>query len=330
MKPSSVSKAVNHLTDVGRPAMLWGMPGVGKSEIMDSVAKHRGVEIRDVRLSLLDPTDIKGFPVPDVKAKVMRWLPADFLPTKGEGILFFDELPNAPAAVQSAALQLVLTGQIGEYKLPPGWSVHAAGNRTTDRAGAHAMLSSLANRFVHVDVEIDLIDWCEWARNAGVHTDVIAFLRFRPNLMHTFDAASNARTFASPRTWKFLSDSYHQRHTIPKDVALQVYQGIVGDGAAGEFKAFADIIKDLPTIDEVKLNPKKIPVPDKPATLYALTTALAAAANSNNMDILMQFMSRVSPEFQVLFMKDAVSRDTTITKTRSFTEWSEKHADVLL
>ena len=330
MKPSSISKSLHHLLDARRPSFIWGPPGAGKSDVVAQVAAARKVELRDVRLSLLDPVDLKGFPVPNTTKKLMEWLPADFLPTKGKGILFLDEMNSAPQAVQAGAYQLILNRKIGNYTLPAGWDVLAAGNRASDRSVVHAMPAALANRFVHLDFEVDLADWCTWAAKAGIHTDVIAFLRFRENLLHSYDAKSSPRAFPSPRTWAFVNDIYKGKEHLAKNLALDIYSGTVGEGPASEFMAFVDIIKDLPSVDQIKLDPTKTPVPDSPATLYALTTSLAAAANPNNFDVLMQYVSRIQTEFQVVFMKDSLARDDSVAKTKAFADWGVKFGYVLL
>ena len=195
MQPSSIRTALPRLIEKQRPVFLWGAPGVGKSDVVGQIATDLKLELRDVRLSLLDPIDLKGFPVVDTAKKQMKWLPADFLPTKGRGLLFLDEMNSAPQSVQAAAYQLILNRKIGDYKLPDGWAVLAAGNRSSDRSVVHAMPAALANRFVHLDFDIDVNDWNYWAMTNGMHDDLRAFIQFRPNLLHSFDAASN------PRRW---------------------------------------------------------------------------------------------------------------------------------
>ena len=135
--------------------------------------------------------------------------------------------------------------------------------------------------------------------------------------------------FASPRTWSFVNDTYQARQSLPKNVLLDIYKGTVGEGPAAEFMAFADVIKDLPSVDEIKLNPTKTVVPESPATLFALTTALASAVSPNNMDILMKYIDRMPAEFQVVFMRDALIRDDAVAKTKSFMDWGVKNGALL-
>lgn len=328
MKPSSIRTALPKLIAKQRPVFLWGAPGVGKSDVIKQIAVDLKLELRDVRLSLLDPIDLKGFPTIDTVKKHMSWLPADFLPKKGKGLLFLDEMNSAPQSVQAAAYQLVLNRKIGEYKLPDGWSVMAAGNRTSDRSVVHAMPAALANRFVHLDFDINVDDWNHWAMDNEIHTDLRAFIRFRPNLLHSFDPASNPRAFPSPRSWAFVNDIYKDNHSA--DDEYELVKGTVGEGAAAEFSGFVRQIKDLPTIDQVLLDPDGTKIPSSPAAMYAMATALDTKATTSNIARIMKYTDRMPVEFQVVFVRSAIRRDMALTGTKAFMDWGIKNQGVLL
>lgn len=328
MKPSSIRSALPKLIAKQRPVFLWGAPGVGKSDVIKQIAEDHKLELRDVRLSLLDPIDLKGFPTIDTVKKQMSWLPADFLPKKGKGLLFLDEMNSAPQSVQAAAYQLVLNRKIGEYKLPDGWSVMAAGNRTSDRSVVHAMPAALANRFVHLDFDINVDDWSHWAMDNEIHTDLRAFIRFRPNLLHSFDSASNPRAFPSPRSWAFVNDIYKDNHSA--DDEYELVKGTVGEGAAAEFSGFVRQIKDLPTIDQVLLDPDGTKIPSSPAAMYAMVTALDAKATTTNLARIMKYTDRMPVEFQVVFVRSAIRRDSKLTGTKAYMDWGIKNQSVLL
>ena len=328
MKPSSIRVSLPKLIAKQRPVMLWGAPGVGKSDVIRNIADDMKHELRDVRLSLLDPIDLKGFPTIDTVKKQMSWLPADFLPKKGKGLLFLDEINAAPQSVQAAAYQLVLNRKIGEYKLPDGWSVMAAGNRASDRSVVHAMPAALANRFVHLDFDINVDDWSHWAMENELHTDLRAFIRFRPNLLHCFDSASNPRAFPSPRSWAFVNDIYKDNHSA--DDEYELIKGTVGEGAAAEFSGFVRQIKDLPTIDQVLLDPDGTKVPTSPAGMYAMATALDSKATTANIARIMKYTDRMPVEFQVVFVRSAIRRDGKLTGTKSYMDWGIRNQNVLL
>ena len=327
MKPSAIRQALPRLLAKQRPVFLWGAPGVGKSDLIAKVASDCNLQLRDVRLSLLDPVDLKGFPTINKAKTQMTWLPADFLPTEGKGLLFLDEMNAAPQSVQAAAYQLVLNRKLGDYTLPDGWSVVAAGNRTSDRSVVHAMPAALANRFIHLDYDVNVDDWNEWAMEKGIHTDLRAFIRFRPNLLHSFDAATNPRAFPSPRSWEFVNDVYKDH--LSQEIEFELIKGTVGEGASAEFSGFVRLIKDLPTVDSVLLDPKKTRLPESPAAQYALAPALDAKATTGNFARIMEYIERMPTEFQVLFMRSALRRDERLTGTKTFADWGIKNEGVL-
>ena len=164
------------------PVMLWGPPGVGKSQMVAQVADRNDVPVIDIRLSQMEPSDLRGIPF-RVDERV-EWAVPAMLPDRnrhGErGILFLDEITSAPPSVSAAAYQLILDRRLGAYTVPAGWAIFAAGNRQGDRGVTYTMPAPLANRFSHFEVETHLDDWVAWAYANGIDERVIAFLRFRP------------------------------------------------------------------------------------------------------------------------------------------------------
>ena len=178
MRPTELVRALAALIPIKRPLYLWGQPGIGKSSLVRQAADASHLSLVDVRATLLDPVDLRG--LPSVARGTAVWNPPDFLPKGGNGLLFLDELAQAPPLVQAACLQLTLDRRLGEYELPEGWSVIAASNRSEDRAGTHRLITPLLNRFVHLDLEVSADDWQAWAVTANIATEARAFLRFRP------------------------------------------------------------------------------------------------------------------------------------------------------
>lgn len=338
MRPSAVAQAINLCIDAGQPVMLHGSPGVGKSDVVRQVAKQRGIEMIDLRLSQLDPVDLRG--VPSVANGVTAWNRPDFLPTDGEGILFLDEINSAAQATAAAAYQLVLDRALGDYILPDGWSIVAAGNRASDKAIVNQMSTALKNRFTHIQYEVNNDDWCEWALKNDIDVAVLGFIRFRPMLLNEFEQRSdtkaerervqhlkNATAFATPRSWHFLSKVVAKGP--PAEIEYELYSGIVGEGAAAEFTGYLKYYRNLPNLDALLMDPKKAKVPEEPATLYALSTGLATKATPDNMERVVQYALRMPAEFQVLLMKDAIVRDSALTNTKAFNEWAVRNADVM-
>lgn len=329
MKPSQVAKSIETLYQKRRPFFLWGPPGAGKSAVVKQACERQGVELIDIRLSMLDPTDLKGFPIADHAKQVMRWLTADFLPQdkKWKGLIFFDEANAASKLVEAPMYQLTLDRRLGDYHLPDGASIGMAGNRETDRAIANRMSSALQNRLIHIEYEVNLDDWIDWGLSAEkkIATEMVAFMRFRPGMLHHFDP--NSKAWPSPRSWMFANELTHSG--LDHDTEFELLKGTVGEGAAGEFAAFMNVWRELPSVESVLKDPKKTRVPTGPDALYAISTALAEHATKKNFDVLMEFIERLDPEYQVVFVRDTVRRKAPIEETKSFIRWATKHAETL-
>jgi AAA domain (dynein-related subfamily) len=253
---------------VGHAVMIWGPAGVGKSSIVAQIAEANGLDFIDVRLSQLAPTDLRGLPVPD--GSVSRWLPPEFLPTGGDGVLFLDELNMAPPTMQGVAQQLILDRKVGSYRLPDGWFVWAAGNRKEDRASVFDMPAPLANRFLHLDVEADLTSFIDFGLANGLDERLAAFISFRPQLLHAMDARRPA--WPSPRSWMMAS------RLIAAGLDISP---AVGEAAAGEFEAFTAVYASLPNLDRI-LDGKgtSIDLPAEPSARYAMVLGLARRAQT--------------------------------------------------
>ncbi len=324
MKASAILKALQSLVHARQPVFLWGGPGWGKSSVVRQLAAILTVPLQDVRALLLDPVDLRGLPYLGKDGR-SQWATPDFLPKDGSGILFLDELNAAPAMVQASCYQLVLDRKLGEYTLPEGWGIIAAGNRDSDRAVTTRMPAPLRNRFVHLEFEVDTQEWSEWAIKAGVRPEVIAFLRFRPDLLSAFDRDQNA--FPSPRSWEFVSRILE---SVPdKSVEHELFAGAVGTGAATEFSAFLRMFRELPNIDAILMNPLREPVPENAAAQYAVASALARCVSDINFDRVCTYLDRMPTEFSVLCVRDASLREPAIRHTASYTKWAIEHHAVL-
>ena len=196
--------------------MLWGPPGVGKSQAIRQIAKKiedstgKSVNVTDVRLLLFNPIDLRGIPTSNADKTLAIWLkPQIFQMDSGDdiiNILFLDEISAAPQSVQAAAYQITLDRVVGEHKLPDNCIVIAAGNRTTDKSVAFKMPKALANRLMHIEIEGSFNSWKQWAISSGVNDKVIGFLSFRQNYLMGFDSGSDDLAFPTPRAWEMVSN----------------------------------------------------------------------------------------------------------------------------
>jgi hypothetical protein len=250
--------------------MIWGAPGIGKSSIVSQLAIANQLDFIDIRLSQLAPTDLRGLPV--AEDGISKWFPPEFLPQRGEGILFLDEINMAPPAMQGMAQQLILDRRVGSYVVPDGWFVWAAGNRKEDRAGVFDMPAPLANRFLHLQVEPDFESFKAYALGEGIHEQIIAFLSFRPTLLHKIDPQQPA--WCSPRSWMMASSlHYHGLDLAPA----------IGAAASAEFQAFIVMYHTLPDLLPIfEGKGSQIPFPIEPSARYA--TAIGLTVHATDVD----------------------------------------------
>ena len=319
-----ITQAKCILENTNLPAFLWGSPGIGKSAIVKQIAAEKNIPCIDLRLTLLDPTDLRGLPV--MQGDRVVWSPPVFLPREGAGILFLDELNAAPPAIQASAYQLVLDRRVGEYVLPKGFAIVAAGNRETDRAVTFRMPTPLRNRFLHLEIEPYLEDWKEWAMEEKIDPLIIGFLNFRPALLSTFGADFSAQAFATPRTWEYTS---HLLSSGLQDEELRLaVAGVIGRETAAEFWAFRELAKNLPSVDEI-LEGRDI-VPENPSILYALCGALAGRAREN-INRVLEYSLKLPAEFAVLLVKDIHKHNhCNIFSSPVWPTWSKTFKEIVL
>ncbi|WP_320170513.1 MoxR family ATPase [Maridesulfovibrio sp.] len=327
MTPKLIAKSLLTLIKSKQPVFIWGPPGVGKSQVVRQVAEKLEYELTDLRAVLLDPVDLRGLPRISESGDA-QWCPPSFLPKDGKGILFLDELNAAPPLVQAACYQLVLDRKLGEYQMPEGWLIVAAGNRESDKAVTHRMPSALSNRFVHLDFATSTNDWLDWAGQNGIAEELQAFIKFRPGLLHDFDPSRNEKAFPSPRSWEFVSEIIKGRPE--PEIEYELYKGTVGEGAAAEFFGFCKIYRKLPDPDFIINSPDTALIPEDPATVYALCESVGSKATPDNTESIMSFASRLPAEFAVLLVRNAVKKERSIIESAAFASWATANSDILI
>lgn len=330
MKATDLSMAIESLVEQRVPTFLWGAPGIGKSSIVKQIAKSRGVGFIDLRLALMDPTDLKGIPFYDKDSHTALWAPPAFLPREGEGILFLDELNSAAPSVQASAYQLILDRRVGEYELPEGWAIVAAGNREGDRGVTYRMPSPLANRFVHFEMDVDVEDWRLWAYKNALDERVISYISYKSEHLFTFDAKSDAKSFATPRSWEYVNSVLKSK--VSEDLLLETIGGAVGKDVAVSFLAFCKIMNRLPDIKNI-LNIGSGEYSEEVDVLYALSTGLVSAylkdRDDEKLENLLRYTLGLKSEFAVMTVQDLQRNGVRMEHLKAFGEWVEKFAYLL-
>lgn len=282
LTPSQTASVIRHLHDKQVSLFLWGAPGIGKSAVIKAMATELGMGFVDIRLSQMDPTDIRGIPYPceeEINGEIikgMKWSAPLVLPhdPKAKMIILLDEFNSAPPSVQAAAYQLVLDRKLGEYEVPEGCMIIAAGNRETDKGVTFRMPTPLANRFVHVEMVSNFDDWQQVALKHKYNKDVVGFLTAFKHQLFQFDPLSASRGFATPRSWEFVSKMLEGDPDLQEFVLTGLVSGAVGDGVGVQFMEYRRNAADLPdprsildgTVKELKRTDVSL--------CYALTTAM--------------------------------------------------------
>jgi len=273
--PNEAKAAIRKCFKVKRPVFMWGPPGIGKSDIIHQIAEETGREVVDVRLSLWEPTDIKGIPFFNPETHTMTWAPPIELPSDPEStaVLFLDELNSAAPATQAAAYQLILNRRVGTYVLPKGVSIVAAGNREGDKGVTYRMPAPLANRFLHLELKPSFDDWQEWAVLNKQHEQVVGYIGFAKNDLYDYDPKSSSRSFATPRSWSFVSDLLGD-DDLPENTLTDLVAGAIGEGLAVKFMAHRKVAKQMPKPEDIlEGKVKKMDIKEISA-MYSLTISM--------------------------------------------------------
>jgi len=333
VKASDITAVMDRLIDAQLPVFVWGAPGIGKSSIVKQIALKKGLAFLDLRLSLLDPTDLKGIPFFDAKSKEGVWAKPSFLPgdPDSKGILFLDEINTAPPAVQASAYQLILDRKVGEYELPKGWSIVAAGNRENDRGVVYKMPPPLANRFVHFEMEVDFDEWKKWAYEAKIESSIIAYLAYDKSMLFTFDPNTNEKAFATPRSWEYVSTIVQSG--IDEKLLGESIAGAVGKEAAVGYSSFKKVMGQLPPLKTILDATLSEFDEDDPKVLMALVVglvnALRDAPSDEAIENVLLFSMQLPGEFAIMLVKDMQSNGIDVEGSAAWGEWVSKFAYLL-
>ncbi len=267
-----------------RASMLWGTRGVGKSSIVRQLAEHFDVPLVDLRLTTIEPVDIRGAIYADDTLAKTVWFPPEFLPSREQpdGVLFLDELTAADQRLQISAYSLILDRRVGNYRLPDGWQVIAAGNASFHGAVSHDMGTALADRMFHFNVQTVIDAFLSHAIEKNFAPEVMAYLKVRPDKLDDTQAqlAGDHLIGASPRGWEDISNVLKSNLS---DAAKRMFvQGRIGAANAAEFfgvlreiHAGADVVRLLaaqPGAETAALLPKTLD------GLYGMIYGLLAAS----------------------------------------------------
>lgn len=347
------------------PLLVLGAPGIGKSASIRALAQSLGSTLLgfadpnfgkelfgylDFRLGYFDPTDLKGFPLLNPEEGFSGWLSSGFLPTvknieagrvPANGICCLEELGLANDEVRKNAFQIIQEREINGEKIGEGWTFLATSNRHKDKSGATAMAAALINRFAVIELQPTVEDFTCYGRTAGIWSPIMAFFKFRPGLLHSFDPKNwKLNTpFCSPRsvenmskqiqTW-IESEKPQGKTPIPPGYIVKPNIGV---SAAAEFIAYLSVYENIPDPDEVIANPKKAIIPEKPCELWALTTALTDRITNDNLSDVYPnvdaYLQRCPPDFEVASQREIASLTSgEVCAEPAWIDHTQRHEDI--
>lgn len=315
-----------------RGTMIQGNPGCGKTQITKQVADSLGIGFMSVHAPTMQPEDY-GFPIVNAARDSVNFaVPMEKFPFEGSdcpefGFSMWDEISQCDTPKQTILANLLQEREVHGRKLKPGWMIVMTGNPTSARAGAFRLLSHFADRATFFDLEVDMDDLCTWAIAHDVPVEIIAFWRFKMDLICDFDPQRVKN--ATPRGW--VEGVGATLGLMPPEAEYDSFLGDVGDAAAPVFKGFLNVFRKLPNPDAALLSPKTAEVPTDSPTLYALAGAIAHRATKANFDRVITYTERWPPEFEVLVVRDAVKRCPDVQHTKAFIGWaSGRGAKILM
>lgn len=334
------------------PMFIWGGVGIGKSESIkkcaEEIAEEQGLEFvetntenghfgfLDVRISQLEPSDLRGLPIQDAESGTTKWLIPNWLPKKedSKGIIFFDELNLSPPSIQAVAYQLILDRRVGDYVLPAGWVIISAGNRIEDKCSVFEMSNALCNRFLHSELSTpDKDEWSSWAIENGVDNRITAFINFKPSSLNRIDSKLKDKAFPTPRSWAYCSKLIDGRTDI--SLLKRLIASSVGEATAIEFIAFLKLQQQI-NLKEILKNPSSIENVKEIDLRYVLLGTIAESYKKDKKILTQTFplCDYLEPEFAILLLRFLKAIDKNnfkriITKDKKGLELLKKYAEIL-
>jgi ATPase family protein associated with various cellular activities (AAA) len=319
------------------PVLLKGAPGTGKTALVEQAVAQAGARLIVSHPVVDDPVDYKGFPfvIKDFEGNEF----ATFLPfgnlkaaieAKELTVYFFDDLGQANPSVQAACMQPLHARKINGHDISKHIVFIGATNRKQDKSGVSGILEAVKSRFVTIiEVEADVNNWVRnFALPNGLKTELIYFIRFRPELLHKFVPSYDLNNSPSPRTVFHVNKILEW--DLPPRMLHEAILGAAGEGFADEIMPFLSSFGKLPDPDWALANPDKVTIPDDDlSVLFALAGAVARKVKTSNMDRFVKLINRFPKDFSVFSMIDAIKRDETLQSTRGYIDWAVDHQEYL-
>lgn len=333
MRISEVARRLTTILgdDQPEPVLLVGQPGVGKSALLDQVSSDLGYRLIISHPVTADQTDYKGQPaIVDGQAEFLPFGDLRSLITATQPtVCFLDDVGQAALSVQAALMQLVWARRVNGHRVADCVRFVLATNRRTDKSAVSGMVLALVNRCTVLNVDVNVEDWRQWAMNAGVPLEVVAYVSFEPAALTDYVPTSDIANVCTPRTLELAGRNIRRGFTDCETLA-----GCIGTGRGAALAAFIPMFNAMPSIDAILANPAKAAIPAKLEVLCAVCVALAARAGLKTAAAILTFAKRLAeggrPEHSAMLVLDAYRRDkAAMTSVPEFGQWALANPAVL-
>lgn len=352
MNFTQLREAMPALLESGISIELMSEPGLGKSEfVRDTVDTMAGMTgkpwgFATLFLATQTPPDLIGYQFKGERewagqkvAVTEPTLPAWMVTVEGKpvweyerGILFLDEYGQGEADVKRASAELLLNKQLGPWKLPRGWSVVAASNRTQDRSGVTKSFDFVINRRMEIHITPDIKAWTDWASQRDVMPLTIAFANQNPQVVFPGGVPDKQGPWCTPRSLVMadkqlqMLGKYNGGEVPDKGPAVEIVGGLIGAGAAAQYFGFVRLEREMPKYEQILKNPTTVKVPEKPDALMLIAYNLAHRVQADEVKAVLTYVDRMPKEFSVTFATSACKRNVKLVSHKEFYQWAMKNA----
>ena len=237
-----------------RPILLMGAPGIGKTQIMEQIARECKVGL--VSYTITHHTRQSAVGLPFIKEKtfgsesfsVTEYTMSEIIASVyekmektglREGILFIDEINCVSETLAPMMLQFLQGKTFGNQKVPEGWVIVTAGNPPEYNKSVREFDVVTLDRIKRIDVQPDFEVWKEYAYEQGIHPAVISYLELRRKNFYRMENTVDGRIFATARGWEDLSRLIQVYEILDKEVDREVvYQYIQHPIVAKDFASY--------------------------------------------------------------------------------------------